>query len=133
MKSANVTFVESLYAAFQRGDIAAIIAGLSPDVQWEMVGRPNDYARFGPRKGVAAVQTFFQILAENEDFTEFQPKEIYADGDKVFVFGRLALTFKKTDRKVATDWAHIFTIKGGKVAEFKEFLDTAQFVAASKA
>ncbi len=133
MKTANVTFVESLYAAFQRADIATIIAGLSPDVRWEMVGRPNDYARFGPRKGTIAVQEFFKILAENEDFTEFQPNEIYSDGDKVFVFGRLALKFKKTDRKVTTEWAHIFTIKNGKVAEFKEFLDTAQFVAARNA
>ena len=132
MKTANVTFVESLYAAFQRADIATIIAGLAPDVRWEMVGRPNDYVRFGPRSGVGGVQEFFKILAENEDFTEFQPNEFYADGDKVFVLGRLSLKFKKTDRKVATDWAHIFTIKDGKVAEFKEFLDTAQFAAASK-
>jgi hypothetical protein len=133
MKTANVTFVESLYAAFQRADIATILAGLAPDVRWEMVGRPNDYARFGPRNGVGGVQEFFKILAENEDFTEFQPNEFYADGDKVFVLGRLALKFRKTDGRVTTDWAHIFTIKGGKVVEFKEFLDTAQFAAASKA
>lgn len=132
MKTANVTFVESLYAAFQRADIATILAGLSPDVRWEMVGRPSDYVRFGARKGVGGVQEFFKILSENEDFTEFQPNEIYADGDKVIVLGRLALKFKKTDRKVATEWAHIFTIKDGKVVEFKEFLDTAQFAAASK-
>ena len=133
MKTDNVTFVESLYAAFQRADIATILAGLSPDVRWEMVGRPNDYVRFGPRNGVGGVQEFFKVLAENEDFTEFQPNEFYADGDKVFVLGRLALKFKKTDRKVTTDWAHIFTIRNGKVVEFKEFLDTAQFVAAGKA
>jgi len=48
------------------------------------------------------------------------------------VLGRLAPKFTNTDRKVATEWAHIFTLKDGKVAEFKEFLDTAQFAAASK-
>jgi hypothetical protein len=30
MSTANVTFVQGLYAAFGRGDIATIIAGLAP-------------------------------------------------------------------------------------------------------
>jgi uncharacterized protein len=132
VKNANLSFVEGLYAAFGRGDIAAILAAVAPDVRWEMVGRSADYVRFGARTGVAGVQDFFRILADNEDFTQFQPTEFYSEGDKVFVLGRLALKFKKTDRTVNTDWIHIFTIRDGKVVEFKEFLDTAQFVAASK-
>jgi len=132
MKNANVTFVEGLYAAFQRGDIAAIMAGLAPDVHWHMVGRSSDYVRFGARKGTKGVEEFFRILAENEDFTEFQPAELYADGDRVFALGHLSLKFKRTGKTVMTDWIHMFTVKNGKVAAFKEFLDTAQFAAASK-
>lgn len=132
MKNANVTFVESMYAAFGRGDIATIIAGLAPDVRWHMVGRSSDYVRFGLRNGPKGVQEFFKILAENEDFTEFQPTAFFSEGDKVFALGHLSAKFKKTGRTVTTDWIHMFTVKGGKVTEFKEFLDTAQFAAASK-
>lgn len=132
MPQANVQFVQSLYAAFQRGDIPAVIAGLQPDVVWHMVGRASDYSRLGLRKGVKGVEEFFKILGENEDFTEFHPTDFFADGDRVFALGHLTTRFKKTGKAVTTDWIHMFTVKGGKVAAFKEFLDTAQFAQASR-
>lgn len=132
MTQANVKFVQGLYAAFQRGDIPAVIAGLQPDVVWHMVGRANDYPRLGLRKGVKGVREFFEILAENEDFTEFHPTDFFADGDRVFALGHLSIKFKKTGKSATTDWIHMFTVKDGKVAAFKEFLDTAQFAQASK-
>jgi ketosteroid isomerase-like protein len=64
-------------------------------------------------------------VADNNDFSEFSPREFYADGEKVFVLGYYAMTLKKNGKKVATDWVHIFTFRGGKVAQFREFLDTA--------
>lgn len=132
MSQANVQFVQGLYAAFQRGDIQAVIAGLQPDVVWHMVGRASDYSRLGLRKGVKGVEEFFEILGENEDFTEFHPTDFFADGDRVFALGHLTTRFKKTGKAVTTDWIHMFTVKGGKVAAFKEFLDTAQFAQASR-
>jgi hypothetical protein len=44
--------------------------------------------------------------------------------------GHYAWTIKKTGRKVAADWIHVFTIKDGKVTAFREFTDTAQFAEA---
>jgi len=65
MSKANVAQVQSLYAAFGRGDIATLIAGLSPDVDWETVGRTSDFPTLGPRKGAGAVQEFFKLVADN--------------------------------------------------------------------
>jgi ketosteroid isomerase-like protein len=126
MSSANIAFVQSLYAAFGKGDIAAIIDGLAADVDWCTVGRPADFPTFGPRSGPKAVQEFFRIVADTEDFRHFSPREFFAADDRVFVFGDYAMTVKKTGKAFASDWIHIFTIKGGKVAKFREFLDTAQ-------
>jgi ketosteroid isomerase-like protein len=39
MSATNIAFVQSLYAAFGRGDIKAVIAGLAPDVDWTVNGR----------------------------------------------------------------------------------------------
>jgi hypothetical protein len=44
--------------------------------------------------------------------------------------GHYAWTIKKTGRKFAAKWIHVFTIKDGKVAALREFTDTAQFAAA---
>jgi ketosteroid isomerase-like protein len=132
MSNANVSLIQSLYAAFGRGDIAPIIAALTPDVDWTVSGRREDYPLFGSRKGPGAVQEFFRELAALQDFSEFTPREFYTAGDRVFVLGRYAATVKKTGRKAACPWCHIFSFRGDKVGAFLEFTDTAQWTAAYK-
>ncbi len=127
MSNANVALVQSLYAAFQRGDIAPIIAALAQDVRWEVIGRPEDYPIFGRRKGPAAVQEFFRLLAELQEASDFSPREFHAAGEKVFVLGHYSWKIRKTGRSVASDWMHVFTVKDGNVTAFQEFTDTAQF------
>jgi ketosteroid isomerase-like protein len=130
MSNANVTHVQSMYAAFGRGDIATVVAGCTPDIDWHSGSRPDHYPSFGPRKGQNAVEEFFKIVGENNEFSEFSPREFYAIDDKVFVLGDFALTIRKSGRQFASDWVHIFTIRDGKVARFREFLDTAGAVEA---
>lgn len=129
MTNANITMVQGLYAAFGRGDVAGILAGLTPDIDWQTLGPAKDYPIFGQRKGKAAVQEFFAQVAATEDFSEFAPRDFHAAGDKVFVLGSYAGKIKKTGKPFACEWVHVFTIAGGKVSQFREFTDTAQFVA----
>jgi uncharacterized protein len=126
MSNANVATVQSMYAAFGRGDVATIIGVLTPDIDWTCNGRQSDFPTFGSRKGPNEVTGFFKTVAETNDFSEFSPREFYADGDKVIVLGHYKITVKKTGKKIASDWCHVFTFKTGKVAKFQEFLDTAQ-------
>ena len=127
MSSTNIALVQSLYAAFGRGDVAEIIAGLAPEVDWQTVGRKSDYPVFGPRLGATDLQEFFQLVAENEEFADFTPREFHAADDKVFVLGSYTLTMRKTGEPVACDWVHVFTLRDGKVMRFREHTDTAQF------
>ncbi len=130
MSNANVAFIQSLYAAFGRGEIATIIAALAPDVDWTITGRREDYPLMGVWKGQAGVQEFFTSIPKYQDFTEFSPREFLADGDRVVVLGHYAATIKTNGAKMASDWCHVFTIRGGKIAAFREFTDTAGFVRA---
>jgi ketosteroid isomerase-like protein len=130
MSSANIAFIQSLYAAFSRGDIATIINALSPDVDWSVNGRRKDYPLLGSWKGSNEVQKFFQGVAEHEEATDFSPREFFAAEDRVFVLGHYAWKIRKTGRAVASDWVHVFTVRAGKIAAFREFNDTAQFAEA---
>jgi ketosteroid isomerase-like protein len=125
MNNDNVKLVQSLYAAFGRGEIATIVNAMAPDSTWEMVGRAADFPTLGLRKGPAGVKSFFDLVLQHLDFSEFAPKEFYADGDKVFALGHYAMTVKETGKPLASDWIHVFTIRGGKVTAFREFMDTA--------
>jgi uncharacterized protein len=126
MSQANIATVQSMYAAFGKGDIATIIGGLTSDIDWTCNGRPTDFPTFGNFKGQPRVGDFFKTVGEHLKFSVFSPDEFYADGDKVIVLGHYAMAMSKTGKTMASDWCHIFTFKNGKVAKFKEFLDTAQ-------
>jgi len=127
MTNANIAHVQSLYAAFGRGDIATLLAGCAPDIDWETVGRPDDFPTIGPRRGTKAVEEFFRLVGEHEEFSAFTPREFYAADDKVFVLGAYSLTVKPSGTPVAAEWVHVFTLKDGKVTRFREHTDTAQF------
>jgi ketosteroid isomerase-like protein len=126
MSQADVALVQSLYAAFGRGEIATIVNAMSPECSWDVVGRQSDFPTFGMFKGRAGVQAFFAEVGQQLDFSEFSPKEFYAADDKVFALGHYAMTVKKTGRNVASDFCHIFTLRNGAVVTFREFTDTAQ-------
>ena len=127
MSQADISLVQSLYAAFGRGDIQPIIDALAPDVHWHVNGRNKDFPTIGTWKGPAAVQNFFRLVVEHEEFSDFSHQEFHAVDGKVFVLGHYAGKIKKTGRAYDSDWIHVFTIRGGKVVAYKEFTDTAQF------
>ena len=73
------------------------------------------------------MQEFFKIVADNEEFSDFSPREFYAADDKVFVLGSYSLKMKATGKPVACEWVHVFTFRDGKVILWREHTDTAQF------
>jgi ketosteroid isomerase-like protein len=130
MSNPNIALVQSMYAAFGRGDIATIIKNVTPQIEWQSGGRAEDFPTFGPRKGPQGVEQFFKEVAQHNEFAEFSPREFHADGDKVFVLGYYDIKLRANGKSFASDWVHIFTIRDGKVAKFREFLDSAAAAAA---
>jgi steroid delta-isomerase-like uncharacterized protein len=127
---ANVALVREVYAAFGRGDIATVLAHCAPDIDWDSIGPRKDFPLFGPRHGRSEVEGFFREIPRLYQFTEFAPREFMASGETVVALGHYAFTVHHNGHKVATDWAHVFTIRDGKVARFREHTDSAQFVEA---
>jgi ketosteroid isomerase-like protein len=127
MSHPNVILVQNLYAAFISGRIDTIIAALTLDVDWQVNGRRKDFPTLGVWRGPQEIQQFFAAVGEHEAFSDLSPKEFHAASDKVFVLGHYAGAVRKTGCKIDSDWLHVFTIRGGKVAQFREFTDTAQF------
>lgn len=118
MSNANIALVQSLYAAFGKGDIGTLVSGLTADVDWNVNGRRKDYPMFGSWKGPSDVQTFFQGVGENETFSAFSPNEFHAAGDLVFAFGHYAGAVKKTGKPFDCKWVHVFTVKMARSRAF---------------
>ena len=125
----NITIVHQAYSNFKSGNIPGLLDLLSNDITWqlpEMDGVP--FA--GKRTGRDAIGEFFSILGTNQESLTFEPRETVAQGDKVVSLGSYSWRVKSTNREYACDFAHVFTITGGKITNFLEFTDTAAAVSA---
>lgn len=129
----NTRVVTDLYTAFGQGNLPAILDLLATDVDWYFVGRPEDIPFAGHRCGHEAMVEFFATIGQTVEVHEFGPQEIMAFEDKVLVLGHERVQVRATGRSFETDWAHLHTIQGGKIARLREFYDTAVVAAAFRA
>jgi ketosteroid isomerase-like protein len=122
---ANIDKVMGIYEAFGRGDVEHIIGQLSDDVSWDEGIRPTDLPYLQPGRGKAAVMNFFQALAQNLEFTMFEPQVPCASSDTVIVAVREAGRNVVTGAPIPEDLtAHVWKFGAdGKVSEFRHIGD----------
>jgi ketosteroid isomerase-like protein len=120
----NAEVVQGTYEAVGRGDIPALLDLLTDDVQWTFQG-PSTIPFAGTRRGREGVAEFFSLVGENLEFQEFEPREFVAQGNTVVVLGFERSLVRPTGRTFEQEWAHVYKLRDGKVAEFLAFEDTA--------
>lgn len=126
----NTKVVQEAYAAFSRGDVQGILDRLDDSIVWKGVyGAGPHVPTSGERRGKAQVGEFFKQVAQNVNFSRFEPKEFIATGDKVVALGHYTAT-TPIGKKFDSDFAMVFTLRNGKVTEFQEFTDSAAVNAA---
>ena len=128
---AHVQTVQQIYDAFGRGDVAAILAKLAQDVDWEYGGGSTDVPWLQPRRGRERVAGFFEALG-GLDFHSFAPKEFFESGATVVVLIDLEATVRATGRRVSeVDEVHIWRFDAaGLVSGFCHRADTYKHWAA---
>ena len=131
--SSNVDFVKSMYDAFARADVPAVLGGLDAQVQWSEAENFL-YARDTPYVGPQEVlmNVFMKLATEWSDVTVV-PERYVDGGDTVIAFGRYRGSFKATGAAVNAQFAHVFEIANGKVVSFQQYTDTFQFKKAAGA
>jgi ketosteroid isomerase-like protein len=128
----NVRLIQDAYAAFGRGDIQAIIDACTDDVDWQILG-PKEIPAMGARKGKNGVRDFFDTLASEDEVLQFEPQKFVAQGDTVVVTGHYKARFRHNNAIAESDWCHVFTIRDGSVASWRQYSDTAAFLEAYRA
>src|ERR1051326_703938 len=126
----NTQMVKSIYEAFGRGDIPAILNSLADNIEWIVGGREDGIPYAGTYQGRDNVGQFFTVLAENVEYSVFEPREFIAQGDRVAVLGHYQGQIKSSGNSVETEWAMSWTIADGKATHFRAYDDTSAVVAA---
>jgi len=123
----NAKTIESMYAAFGRGDVPFVIGIWHPDIVWNEAEN-HVYADQNPYLGANAILNgvFTRIGTEWDGFAAV-PSEIVDGGDTVVALGRYTGTYKATGFPLNAQFVHVFHFKDGKVAKFQQYTDTLQF------
>jgi len=125
----NVELVRRSYEAFARDDLDAVLADMHPEIEWHQAqGLPHG----GFYRGLDEVRrNIFEPLDE-QWWDEFAatPDEFLDAGAEVVVLGRYRGVAKDTGKPLDVPFVHVWTIDGDKAVRFRQFVDTAGWVAA---
>jgi ketosteroid isomerase-like protein len=125
----NVDLVKKGYEAFARGDLDTLLGLFDPQIEWSSPG-PPDLPTSGRRHGTQEVAEFFRSVGDLLEFSRFEPIAYVAQGDTVVVLGESSARIKPANVVVNDEWAHVFTVRNGRIVRFKEYLDTQATTAA---
>jgi len=118
----NLRIVQEGYAAFAKGDIAAVLNSYADDVDWAMPGSPDVIPYAGRRRGIEQVTQFYATFSQIEEVEQMELQDFIAKGDRVLVFGHYKGLVKSTGRKYTKDFVHAVTLCNGKVSTFREYV-----------
>ena len=125
----NTEIVKGMYEAFNRGDITPVLNSLSDNVEWIIPG--GDGIPFAGRyRGRDGVAGFFRKLAETSDTDPIQVDQYVEQGDVVVALGFTTGRSKPLQKQIRSSFAMVFTLRGGKVVKFEEYVDTAAIASA---
>lgn len=121
---ANADIVNRAYDAFNRKDFSGLAGMVADHCSWNVAG-PSDIPWAGHYEGPDQVKEYARKLSDAVHFEAFSPESITEQGDTVVVRGTEKAIVSETGREYTNLFAHVFTVKEGKITFFQEYGDTA--------
>jgi ketosteroid isomerase-like protein len=123
----NIATIKDIYGAFGRGDVDAILAQCSDDVDWSSDTASPVAPWSAPLKGKAELPTFFSAIAQSGTVDEFTPLSFAGNDDgEVMVLVHWSFTVGATGRQLASNLHHYWRLRDGKVTYYRGSEDSAQ-------
>jgi ketosteroid isomerase-like protein len=116
--------IDKAYRAVAVGDIPAFLGLLDDKVEWtEAAGFPLAGTYHGPQ---AVLEGVFTRLGSEWDGFKVEASQLVAEGDEVVGLGTYSGTYKATGKSFSARFAHVWTVKDGKVVRFEQIVDSAK-------
>ena len=121
MKS-NGEIIKGLYDDFATGNIAGVLGSLDENIEWtEAEGFPYGGTYTGPNAVLENV--FMKLGSEWEGFSSV-PNQFVDGGDVIVALGTYSGKFVKTSKSMKVPFAHVWTLRDGKIVKFVQYTDT---------
>jgi ketosteroid isomerase-like protein len=120
--------VRSFYTKLREGDAAGALGLMAPDIEWLTMWRYKVEGR-GPERVAEGV--FKPLMAEWSSFA-LEPSDFIADGDTVVSLGHFNAVHGATGKRTEAGYAHVWTVRNGRIARFRQYIDTLSIAEASR-
>jgi ketosteroid isomerase-like protein len=112
--------VRSFYDKLKLGDAPGALDLMAPDIEWITMWHYQVDGR-GPKR--VAEGLFKPLMAEWSSFA-LVPTEFITEGDNVVSLGEFTGVHGSTGKSAAARYAHVWTVKEGKITRFRQYIDT---------
>ena len=126
----NVQIVKDFFAAMGSGDKQGLLALTAEDIEWIIPGEAWPLA--GTHRGHAGLADLLQKASATVETSLPEPPEFVAQGDRVMVIGVATGKIKATNKPWEDQWVFAITVRDGKVANIREYIDTQALARASE-
>ena len=126
----NVQLVKNFFAAMGSSNARDLRALAAENIEWIIPGEGWPLA--GTHRGHAGLMAVRQKASEEVEMTYPGPPEYVAQGDRVLVIGSATGKIKATNKPFKDDWVFAITVRSGKVANIREYIDTQALARAAQ-
>jgi len=126
----NVQIVKDFFAAMGSGDKQGLLTLTAEDIEWIIPG--EDWALAGTHRGHAGLADLLRKASATVETSFPEPPEFVAQGDRVLVIGSATGKIKATNKPFKDDWVFAITVRSGKVANIREYIDTQALARAAQ-
>jgi ketosteroid isomerase-like protein len=125
VSSDDVRTLRDAYEAFARQDVPTVMAAFHEDIEWDS---PDSTPFGGSYHGHEGVGSFFGQLPEYWEELRVEPEEFIDAGETIVVLIRLS--GKGAGGSIDSKSLHLWRMRDGKAAAFREYPDTARVLQA---
>jgi uncharacterized protein len=127
----SIDTVRGFYDALGRGDVPGVLALLQSELEWTEAERFPYYDGTW-RSPQEILNKLLVPLARDWEGFSAKAHDFIAEGDRVVSLGVYSGTFKSTGRSMTARFAHVWTVRDGRIAKFDMHTDTAKVLEALK-
>lgn len=115
-----INIVRSFYEKLSAGDAAGALSLMTPDIEWTTMWHYKVDGR-GPER---VAEGLFKPLMQEWTSFSLVPTEFIGDGDTVVSLGDFTGQHGTTHKRSDARYAHVWTIRDGRIATFRQYIDT---------
>ncbi len=123
MSSSDLDKVKRFYELVNT-DASQLPEVLDAEIQWEII---EGFPYGGKYNGLNSVfEDFFGRVLQHFDGWQAEPKEFISGDEKITVLGTYHTKAKESGQDIDSNFAHIWSVKNGKLTRLQQYADTVQ-------